>query len=438
MKLLLLALQYPPLNIGGSFRPQRIASGLIEMGEEVTVITLNEEALSREFHNPLSVEVNHSVNIIRTDIDVAGTLENLHNTYYFSIVDTYGKRWKKHVIRAMDSLFSNGDKYDAMMVTGPPFSIARLGAHLSKKYNLPLVLDLRDAWSQWNIYPYASKVHYYLTKRLERKMLEYAQLVTVTSPQTRTDLLKVHPRIAPSKIHTLYNCFKEFFPKSEVEKSSNTEPIQVGYVGSFYYDPVAREKMFAKWYKKKPWQYFQFVPQQEDWLYKSPYFLFKALNVLFASKPSFRTKIKFNLVGQYPSWLPEMIEAFGLKDVVEIKTPIPHEDVPLFLMEQNYLLMTSSKILQGKTYMIAGKTYEYLATRKPILAFVAEGDQRQILEEAGNGIICDPDDIESCVKKLEQICLNTFNFSEENKSSEFMCTKQIEKFRLRLRELQTR
>jgi glycosyltransferase involved in cell wall biosynthesis len=41
---------------------------------------------------------------------------------------------------------------------------------------------------------------------------------------------------------------------------------------------------------------------------------------------------------------------------------------------------------------VPGKTYEYLASRRPILAAIPPGDARDILARAGH-TVCDPDDI---------------------------------------------
>jgi glycosyltransferase involved in cell wall biosynthesis len=55
------------------------------------------------------------------------------------------------------------------------------------------------------------------------------------------------------------------------------------------------------------------------------------------------------------------------------------------------VLSTSVKVINGRDYCIAGKTFEYLASDKPILAYVKEGAQRDVLEGSKAGLLVDPD-----------------------------------------------
>ena len=48
---------------------------------------------------------------------------------------------------------------------------------------------------------------------------------------------------------------------------------------------------------------------------------------------------------------------------------------------------------------VPGKTYEYLASGRPILAAVPEGDARDLLEAAGASYVCAPDDV-AAIKRI--------------------------------------
>ena len=43
--------------------------------------------------------------------------------------------------------------------------------------------------------------------------------------------------------------------------------------------------------------------------------------------------------------------------------------------------------------IVPQKTYEYVASGRPILAAVPDGDARDLLAEAGNARLCRPDDV---------------------------------------------
>ena len=48
--------------------------------------------------------------------------------------------------------------------------------------------------------------------------------------------------------------------------------------------------------------------------------------------------------------------------------------------------------------IVPGKTYEYLASGRPILAAVPDGDARDLLTRAGTGLLCRPDDVAGMAK----------------------------------------
>src|SRR5438105_5257522 len=47
-----------------------------------------------------------------------------------------------------------------------------------------------------------------------------------------------------------------------------------------------------------------------------------------------------------------------------------------------------------------GKTYEYLASGRPILGAVPEGDARDLLLEAGTATVCEPNDVEAMAETI--------------------------------------
>ena len=59
-------------------------------------------------------------------------------------------------------------RFDVILVSGSPFSAARVGEALSKRYRVPWVLDLRDPWALDPIRTYPTVHHH---RRARREML---------------------------------------------------------------------------------------------------------------------------------------------------------------------------------------------------------------------------------------------------------------------------
>lgn len=406
--ILFIAYEFPPLSRGGVYRPMGFVKYLRAFGLNPIVITLAEKDFPKVYgaqkldytlgagniDNIEKVEVS-STKILNQELPAIKAFINI----FFSVGGREAKGWKEDFdLKIKETIL----KYNpvALLVTAPPFSVIESAIDAAQKYKLPLITDFRDALSQWNINPYGSRVHYWKTLKNEYQYLKKSSAVVVTSKQTIADFKQIHPAIPASKFHYIPNGFEGVL--DEWSPLSKKEIFTIGYVGSFYYSPESRSNMFVPWWKKKGHKIFQFSPHKEDWLYRSPYFFFKTLAKLTTDKPAWRKKIKVIFAGNIPDWLPQMIKEFSLNDMIELKGLISHAESLQFQKECDTLLITSSKKINGLDYSIAGKTFEYFKSQKPIIAFAAEGAQKDILAESGMALLCNPDDIVGSAKKMEE------------------------------------
>ena len=80
---------------------------------------------------------------------------------------------------------------------------------------------------------------------------------------------------------------------------------------------------------------------------------------------------------------------------------VSHEKTLELLRTADLLFLPMQDLPVGvRATIVPGKTYEYLATGRPILAAVPEGDARTCLAEAGTGVICGPGDVDDMVRIL--------------------------------------
>lgn len=402
--ILFLVFEFPPINAGGSQRPLKFAQYLPNFEVNPIVLTMDSDSKYFEnFHkdNSQLEDLPENTTIIKLKSKSLQTLTELNEYcyYFFNLVRRESKYIKDDLEKRLPEFI---EKYapKAILITAPPFSMIPLAIKVANKYNLPLIIDLRDAWSQWITTPYLSFVHYRAMLRLEYNCLKKAAAIITTSKQTRDDLLRIHKKLNPAVFHYIPNGIDRYFDNGLEISIDQKDEIIIGYVGSFYYDPSAYQQMFSPWYKKKLNRMLQYVPRKEDWKYRSPYFFFKALHEVFTFSPELKSKVKVHFVGKKPYWIMEMVEEFDLADNCMFLGVFSLEDSLKFQQNADFLLLTSSKVVGGRDYSIAGKTFEYFLCQRPIIGFVAEGSQKDMLIESEMAIVCNPDDSAASAKQL--------------------------------------
>jgi glycosyltransferase involved in cell wall biosynthesis len=328
---------------------------------------------------------------------------------YFSLVEKHGEAWLPFIKKAMPGLI---DKYKpaTIYVTIPPFSMAPLWVSIGKKYKLPVILDFRDGWSQWVSSPYASRVHYKALLSLEARCINNAAAVICTSNEIANDLKQVHAKLKQDKITVITNGFdRQINTWKGLHVNKADGKFVIGYVGSFYYSPESMDDMFKPWWKKPIHRMLQYSPRKEDWKYRSPYFFFRAVAALISSNPEYKDKLIIRFAGIKPDWISDQIATFGLEQNCEFVGFLKYDEVIGFQQNCDALLITSSKVINGRDYSIAGKTFDYFTIAKPILAFVCEGAQKDILEPSGICVVCNPDEPVESAKKVKSLMEGAIN-----------------------------
>jgi glycosyltransferase involved in cell wall biosynthesis len=406
--ILFIAFEFPPLSRGGVHRPLAFVKYLPVFGVRPIVITLDKNSFphvydSYGYDETLGKEILENTRLIPVQSDKPPRSSRLGQfmSIYFTIHGNETKYWKKGFREAVDSAVKNYNP-EIIFATVPPFSVLPLVGEAAKKHKLPLILDFRDAWSQWRTIPYGTIVHYWKTLAMEKKWLSGADAIIATSEQTLNDFKKLHSEIPASNWHYIPNGFDGCL-KNWQAIDTGKPVFTIGYVGSFYYSPEARKQMLQPWWKKKGHRMLQFIPYKQDWLYRSPYFFFKALQQLNKSNPNLARRIRVRFAGKVQDWLKDMIDSFELGEQVELMGEISHTQSLSFQSECDALLITSAKQIGGKDYSIAGKTFEYLQMQKPIIAFVCEGAQKEVLKKAGTALICNPDNTDQSVENITDL-----------------------------------
>ena len=133
-------------------------------------------------------------------------------------------------------------------------------------------------------------------------------------------------------------------------------------------------------------------------LTRSHYYLLEALQQLFEQEPDFESRVELVLAGV----LSDTDRAL-IADLPFVRTPgyLTHGESLALTRSADLLFLPMQKLPPGRrSTTVPGKTYEYIASGRPILAAVPEGDARDILRATGTAQICDPDDTHAMTEAI--------------------------------------
>lgn len=402
LNVLFICYDFPPLNTGGSRRAFRFCKELIKQGVNPIVIAPQLDDHYATKFDPSLIEA-----LEKTSIEVVRVPLAAHSRYWIkfghklilNLFDNVYRRWKMHLLPTVEGLIQERNIQE-VFVSVPPFSVTEVLPFL-KSLGVRVIVDFRDAWSQWVIAPYFTRINFELVFRNEGKVLRQADLISTVTDQIKKDWLQLH-KIPEDKVQVIPNSFEGSVAHFPETLRIESEQVKIVYVGSFYYNERSHEMIMRNWWEKPVHQMLQYVPRKENWFYRSPYFFFRALHAFFERYPDYQDKVVVEIAGKIPVWLPKQIEEYNLHKQVRLLGFIDASASIALQKSADALLITSMKIEGGRDYCIAGKTFEYVEVQRPILGFVAEGSQKDFLLAAGNAVVCNPDDLEDSVDKLFQ------------------------------------
>jgi len=233
---------------------------------------------------------------------------------------------------------------DVLYVSAPPFPILFVGVILKKLLGIPLVVDFRDGWT---INPYNNRFHdHWLVRRIERTLegavFKNADKFIANTYGTKDEYEKLFPLLKEKTIVITNGYDEEDFI---IPKSQDAEPSKVFTIthsGSFHAN-------------------------------RNPETLFKALA---------EVNIPFRLIiiGTENDFVRKVAEKYGIQEKLMFLGLVSQKESIQWLQRSHLLFL-----IQGPTTKrcipIAGKTFEYLRTRIPILYLGPEGDNAQFIRD---------------------------------------------------------
>jgi len=386
-KVLTIAYYFPPMGLSGVQRTLKFVKYLPAHNWIPTVLTVMPAAYYASDHSLLKEIDNTKVRVIRSNsldanrllskkgvmkMPSEGTrkvLQFLGDT--FLIPDTK-IGWKKSALKAAREILKQ-ESFDAIFATAPPQTDYLIGKQLKKEFNIPLVIEYRDAWLDYPFKYYPTPLHRHLHKRLERKVLKAADRIVVTHRRMKENILKEHRDLGHHDIEIISQGYDEEDYDRRSAHHHKVNRMRIAHAGTFYGG-------------------------------RDPSVLIQALHNVLKAETHLRGRIELILIGNIREMDQKLVQKLGLHNDVSFTGYVDHRECTRLLQGADVLWFVNDNDLSSP-----GKLYEYFGARRPILASVVEGYTKQLVEESGAAFCVSLRDVQA----HEQVIRTLFGLYEK-------------------------
>lgn len=250
---------------------------------------------------------------------------------------------------------------DCIVATGPPFTPYLVGWTLHQLTGTPLVLDLRDPWS---FNPWLSRTPSWgpaMHRRFEALCMSSASAAISSTEEIHDKLRETYPFVPAHRFAIIPNGYDPGDMPEETELSAvprPMEPMTIAYFGSLYSN-------------------------------RNPAPLFEAIRLL-KSDGLGAADIRVQHIGPVSTAAESAARAAGVSEIFESVGRLEYRAALRRMRESSILLIVGAD--DTDRYCVATKTYEYLWSRRPVLALVPPGPIERLVKRERVGRVVNPND----------------------------------------------
>ena len=232
---------------------------------------------------------------------------------------------------------------DVIFTTSGPYTLLRIGHCLTARTGIPWVADFRDLWVENHFgYPY-SRARRVLDSFLQRRWLSNARRITTATEGFKAGLEASGYGSVP--IDCVYGGYLET-PRGVIQDDhEDQKTLRVCFTGKLYEHPR---------HSVEP--------------------LFKAIDVLRNTRPEVFRGLQVDFYGIVNSDFAVQLDRFQLHGVVRFHGLVSREEATQVQAASDVLFLLLPDSPEYGT-VVASKTFDYMAARKPLLAVVPKGGE---------------------------------------------------------------
>jgi glycosyltransferase involved in cell wall biosynthesis len=378
----MLAYHFPPVGGSGVQRSLRFARYLREFGYEPVVVTGPGAQNGR--YTPSDATLRDSV---PAGIEVrrlgpeprASSRSRFRLERWLRLPSRFTRWW-------VDGAIAAGADADVDLIYASmyPWESSAAAAALSRSLSRPWVADLRDPWALDEMAVYASALHRRLEIGAMRRALRTSSGVIMNTAAAKNEVERRFPEL--ERVVAIPNGFDaDTFSGADPERGDDA--FRIVHTGVLYLDLGRRHRRARRWRRLLGSSI-----DDVDIITRSHLFLLEALERARRRDPEASAGIELHLAGRLTDGDRELIRGAP----VHAHGFLPYPQTIDLVRSADLLFLPMHDLPPGRrARIVPGKTYEYLASGRPILAAVPDGDARDLLRQVEHVHLTRPADSEA-------------------------------------------
>jgi glycosyltransferase involved in cell wall biosynthesis len=381
---------FPPTGGSGVQRPARLVRYLPELGYEPVVVTAPGPAEERWTPTDDTLQARLPPDTIVRRVpgpEPASSSGWRHRAErWLRLRDAWTRSWIDESTR-LGIEAAREYEVDLVYAWMQPYASAEAASRIAEAIGKPWVADLGDPWALDEMMIYPTGLHRRLEQRLMREVLETAAALVLSTPEAATRIREAFPEFTDKIVLAIPNGFEasEFEGEAPARDDDRFRIVHTGYL----HTELGRRQRRSALLRRVLGGDVEGV----DILSRSPVYLIEAVEQLRRDRPEVAERIEIHFAGVLS---PHDLAVVSRSPAPRILGFLSHEESRALVRSADLLFLPMHDLPSDvRATVVPGKTYEYIASGRPILAAVPEGDARDLLEAAGTALLCRPKDVDA-------------------------------------------
>jgi glycosyltransferase involved in cell wall biosynthesis len=395
-KILVIAYFFPPLGGAGVQRAKSFVSQLPDEGFLPIVVTGS--GLDENRWTPIDRTL---LDQLPSNIPIHRVLQSPPSGRWsrarrlrrlLSLREPFSQWWIRH---GTDVAMQAANDARLILATMSPFESAEIAERISRRFRIPWIADLRDPWALDEIQVFPSMLHRRMEMGRMRRLLSSASLIIMNTREATAAIKANYPELS-SKTVTITNGFArdDFAGDPVARNDAGFRIVHTGYLHTEL-GLDARKRLYRWLGGSAP---------GIDILTRSHVVLLRAVERWCAEEPRIRDEVEIVLAGRASHHDRLLSESSSISSLIRLTGYLDHATSIQLARTADLLFLPMHNLPPGlRTRIVPAKSYEYMATGRPILAAVPEGDAHDLLQRCGTAFMCRPDDSEAMVAILRNV-----------------------------------